>query len=133
MYKKVLFGLATIAGLVIAQAAQAQVPTKVTATTASTKTLTEEEKITHLISYVKAMKNCKLVRNGSEHIPEEAADHLQMKWKKHSSKISSAEEFIEHLATKSSMSGEYYIIRQDDGQEMKLQEILTRELQRIER
>ncbi|WP_242926837.1 DUF5329 family protein [Pontibacter vulgaris] len=132
MFKKAMLGLAVTACLLVAQAAHSQTNKDSTAAT-STTTISEEEKIDRLIAFVKNMKNCKLVRNGSEHIPAEAAEHLQMKRKNHGSKIKTAEDFIKYLATKSSMTGEYYIIRQDDGQEMKLQEVLTRELQRIER
>src|SRR5688572_16913794 len=77
--------------------------------------LTESQKIEHLIDHVANMKGAVFVRNGSDHSPAEAAKHLKDKWKRAGSKIKTAEQFIENLASKSSMSGEIYKIRFEDG------------------
>ena len=54
------------------------------------------------------------MRNGEEHTPQEAADHLRSKWKQSGEKIKTKQAFIDHLATKSSMTGElYYVILKD--------------------
>lgn len=55
------------------------------------------------------------VRNGEEHSPKEAADHLRSKWKKSGGKIKTKQAFIDYLATKSSMTGELYYVILTDG------------------
>ena len=102
-----------------------------TATTSASKTLSESEKITHLIESIRDMKGATFIRNGSEHSCQEAAEHLKAKWEKHGSKIKSAEDFILHLATKSSMSGETYKIRFPDGREEPTAEVLHQTLKQL--
>ena len=96
------------------------------------KALTESQKIEHLITSMRSLKGASFIRNGSDHTPQEAADHLEAKWKKHSDKIKSAEEFIKHLATKSSSSGEVYKIRFADGKIIPTSEVLWKELEQFE-
>lgn len=55
------------------------------------------------------------MRNGEEHSPKEAADHLRSKWKKSGGKIKTKQAFIDYLATKSSMTGELYYVILTDG------------------
>ena len=66
-----------------------------------------KDEIDHLLSYV-AASSCTFVRNGSEYGAVKARDHLADKYRFAGSRISTAEEFIEYLATKSSFSGEPY-------------------------
>lgn len=70
-----------------------------------------------LIETVRSLGGAVFIRNGSEHTPAEAADHLKLKWTKQSQKIRTAEDFIELCATKSIMSGSSYTIRFADGHE----------------
>src|SRR5574343_335083 len=58
------------------------------------------------------------VRNGEEHTPQEAADHLRSKWEKSGGKIKTKKAFIDHLATKSSMTGELYYVILKDGSKL---------------
>lgn len=69
-----------------------------------------EDEIDHLLSYV-AASSCTFVRNGSEYGAVKARDHLADKYRFAGSRISTAEQFIEYLATKSSFSGEPYHVR----------------------
>jgi hypothetical protein len=55
------------------------------------------------------------VRNGEEHSPKEAADHLRSKWEQSDGKIKTKKAFIDYLATKSSMTGELYYVILTDG------------------
>lgn len=55
---------------------------------------------------------CRFVRNGTEHPAPEAADHLRRKLTSVRRELS-PEQFIEHVASKSSMSGRPYAIRCD--------------------
>jgi hypothetical protein len=96
------------------------------------QTLTEEQKIERLIKYIAGMRNAVFIRNGSEHSPSEAAEHLKLKRKKAGSSIKTAREFIEKCATKSSMTGEAYSIKFADGRQRRSREVLTEELARIE-
>ncbi len=116
--------------LAAVQPALAQNPNGTINTTASTtkSALTESDKIGQLITEVRNMEGATFIRNGSEHSCQEAADHLQAKWEKHGSKIKTADDFIVHLATKSSMSGEMYKIRFTDGREVNTADILRERL-----
>ncbi|MEJ8756364.1 DUF5329 family protein [Pontibacter sp. H259] len=102
-----------------------------TAVAVSTKSLSESDKITQLIGCIRNMKGATFIRNGSEHTCEEAASHLQAKWEKHGSKIKSAEDFIEHLASKSSSTGEVYLIRTADGKEKPAGQVLQEALKQL--
>lgn len=94
--------------------------------------LTERQKVDRLIQYVRGMKGAVFIRNGSEHSCQEAADHLQTKWKKHRDRIQSAEEFIEELASRSGFSGDEYKIRFADGTIVTTNAVLKQELKRLE-
>jgi hypothetical protein len=59
--------------------------------------------------------DCLFVRNGTEHPPAEAESHLRMKYRKGARYISTADDFIARLASKSSWSGKpYQILCPDD-------------------
>lgn len=58
------------------------------------------------------------IRNGEEHSPKEAADHLRSKWKQSGGKIKTKQAFIDQLATKSSMTGELYYVILEDGSKL---------------
>lgn len=81
----------------------------------ASRQLTEEEKIERLIAHVEGMQGAAFIRNGESHDTHEAAAHLRKKWQAAGERISTAEEFIEHLASKSSLSGKAYEIRRPDG------------------
>lgn len=55
--------------------------------------------------------NCVFIRNGKEHGPEAAIEHLNLKRRRGKRYFSSADEFIENLASSSSWSGKPYHIR----------------------
>jgi hypothetical protein len=76
----------------------------------------EQQRIKGLIERVRKLEDAVFIRNGQEHTPEEAAEHLQRKWEAAGDEISTSEEFIEQIASKSSMSGEPYRIRFDRGE-----------------
>lgn len=65
------------------------------------------------------------IRNGTEHTPADAADHMALKRRNVGSRIKTAEDFIRYCATESSMSGKPYTIRLADGREVKSGEYLT--------
>jgi hypothetical protein len=77
--------------------------------------MTETKKIELLIETVERMEGAKFIRNGVEHETAEAAEHLRRKWKAAGDRIKTADDFIEHLASKSSTTGKPYEIRLPDG------------------
>lgn len=94
--------------------------------------LTENQKIDHLILFIRNLKGATFIRNGSEHSAVAAADHLQMKREKGGSRIKTAKDFIDKVASKSSISGEYYMIRFSNGKEFPAQMVLMNELKKLE-
>ena len=55
--------------------------------------------------------HCLFIRNGKEYSAPEAREHLQMKRKRGKRHYSDTEEFIEKIASKSSLSGKDYLIQ----------------------
>jgi hypothetical protein len=95
-----------------------------------TKPLTEKQKIEWLIAFI-AKQEGSFIRNGSEYTPSQAAEHLRMKWQKAGDKIKTAQDFIKHLASSSSMSGKPYQILLKNGQKVNVGALLNAELKRI--
>ena len=69
-----------------------------------------EQEIRYLLEFV-AASGCTFVRNGSDHSSAEAADHLRLKYERGRRYANSAEDFIDHLASQSSWSGDTYTVR----------------------
>ena len=66
------------------------------------------------------------IRNGNEHTAKEAAEHLRSKWEQTNGKIKTKKDFIEQLATKSSLTGELYLVQLKDGSKIKAEDWLTK-------
>ena len=94
--------------------------------------LTESEKIERLLDLVAGMEGATFIRNGTEHTAKEAADHLRSKWKAAGSRIQTARDFVEQIATKSSMSGKPYEIRGADGTVVPAGEFFATQLAQLE-
>lgn len=75
----------------------------------------QQARIEHLISSVEALNGAVFIRNGSEFDTKAAGEHLRMKLKKAGDKVQTAENFIDGIASKSSISGKPYQIRKPDG------------------
>ena len=84
--------------------------------------------IEHLLSYVENTE-CLYERNGTMHNGKDAVEHIKKKYNYFKDKINSTEKFIELSATKSTMSGKYYMILCKDKLPVKSQEWLLRELE----
>ena len=72
--------------------------------------------IDHILNAVVA-SSCVFIRNGKEHGPEAAKDHLTLKRNRGKRYYSNADEFIENMASSSSWSGKPYYIRCGDGEQ----------------
>lgn len=77
--------------------------------------LTEQQKIDALIHSVETLPGAQFIRNGSAYDGKAAADHLQTKRHYAGSRIKTANDFIERLASKSSMTGQPYQVRFANG------------------
>lgn len=75
----------------------------------------EDSRIEHLISSVEKLEGAKFIRNGSEYDSKTAGSHLRMKLAKAGDRVKTASDFIEGIASKSSITGKAYQIRKADG------------------
>jgi hypothetical protein len=88
----------------------------------------EKKKIEFLLSQIENQKGAKFWRNGSSYSPKQAVDHLRMKWEKAGKSIKTARDFIEKIASKSSMSGKAYEIEFEDGKKVQTSSFLNKRL-----
>jgi hypothetical protein len=93
--------------------------------------LSEAQKIDKLIAYIEATE-AKFIRNGTEYSGVDAAKHLRMKREKAGKKITTAKQFIDFLASKSSMSGEPYLMKFKNGTSLPVRDILYYQLKKLE-
>jgi hypothetical protein len=93
----------------------------------------ELARIERLIQFVESQQEIRFVRNGSTYSPKEAAKFLRGKFNKMGEHVATAQQFIEQIATKSSTSGEPYLIRLADGREIPSARFLGDELKRMDR
>jgi hypothetical protein len=93
----------------------------------------EQARIQRLIAYVEAQSTIRFVRNGSAYSSKEAAKFLRRKFEKMGEHVTNAQQFIEQIASKSSTSGEAYLIRFPDGRQVPAARFLGDELARMDR
>jgi hypothetical protein len=75
----------------------------------------ENARIQYLLASIETLTGAEFIRNGAAYDAQAAADHLRLKLRSAGSRVKTAEDFIVHCATQSSMSGEPYQIRFADG------------------
>ena len=88
-----------------------------------------QREITHLLSFVKHTQ-CKYERNGKRHNGSDAVKHIKKKYAYYQEDIGSTEAFIELSASKSSLSGQPYIIHCSGQKAISSNTWLTQELKR---
>jgi hypothetical protein len=93
----------------------------------------ERARIERLIAWVGAQKDLKFVRNGSAYSPADAAKFLRGKFDKMGEHVTTARQFIDEIASRSSTSGQPYLIRFADGRSVSAAQFLGDELQRMDR
>ena len=69
-----------------------------------------ETEIQHLLTTV-AESPCSFIRNGTTYSAEEAAAHLSTKYSRGKAYVRSTQQFIDRIASKSSLSAQPYRIR----------------------
>lgn len=91
-----------------------------------------EQEILHLFEYLKE-SNCEFNRNGSWYSSAEAVKHLETKYNYLMKKglINTAEQFIDRAASRSSMSGQSYLVRCNDPKPIRSSDWFTDELKRF--
>jgi len=75
----------------------------------------EQKKIDYLIGSIETLEGATFIRNGSAYDAAKAADHMRTKLRYAGDRIQTADQFIDELGTKSSMSGVKYLIKLKDG------------------
>ena len=93
----------------------------------------EASKIEALIQAVaKLQDQATFIRNGTAYDAKAAADHLRLKWKNAGRRVKTAQDFIRGCATGSSMSGQPYRIRFQDGREITSADFFWTELKKVD-
>ncbi len=93
-------------------------------------TYTEEQKINHLIIYIGGL-DAVFIRNNTEHSAKEAMEHLKRKRQRAGKRVKTVDDFITLLASRSSISGNPYIIRFKNGKEFRCEMVLRLELKKL--
>lgn len=88
----------------------------------------EQARIDFLLRTVETSEGLTFIRNGKAHDAQDAASHLRRKLDYVGERIQTAEQFIEHAATESSMTGRNYKIRLRDGTTVDAGDYLTKQL-----
>lgn len=86
-----------------------------------------DREIRHLLDFV-AASSCTFIRNGDPHAAKDAADHLAMKYERARSRLQSAEQFIDKVASQSYLTGRQYRVQCPGQVEMATAEWLGAEL-----
>ena len=92
----------------------------------------QKAEVEHLLAFVENA-SCTIIRNGKTHDSADAVSHIKKKYAYFKSKISSTEDFIELSATKSTLSGKYYMVSCGDGEQIKTRDWLLDELEEYRR
>ena len=87
----------------------------------------QRAEIDHLLNFVR-QSNCKMFRNGKLYGGVAAAAHIEKKFDYYLDEIHSTEKFVELSATRSLLSGKFYMVRCGDGDRIRARDWLLREL-----
>jgi len=86
--------------------------------------------VNHLLAFVKE-SGCIINRNGTDHPAVKGISHIEKKYDYFRDDITSTEEFIEYSATKSTMSGDFYMVSCPGKESIRTQDWLMAELKRF--
>jgi hypothetical protein len=93
---------------------------------------TEHEKIELLLAAIESAEGDVFIRNDVAHSAKDAAEHLRTKWQTAGNEIKTVDDFIDKIASKSSLSGEPYRVRLVDGEVVPASDYLRDKLREIE-
>lgn len=102
-----------------------------TGTLSAAPSAREKQRIDALIAAVEK-SGLIFIRNGSEHSAADAASHMRLKVNNAGNRISTAEQFIDYLASKSSITGSPYFLKFPDGRTEKAGIWLHRKLKELD-
>lgn len=123
--------LLVVVGIVAgASPAQSQAP-RALSTSTTRPVMTETAKIEHLIRYVATLDGAVFVRNGTDYTPKDAAEHMRSKLQAAGRQITTAKQFIDLAASRSSLTGQEYRVRLKEGKTVTSQSLLSLELERM--
>ncbi|BBU95056.1 DUF5329 family protein [Providencia hangzhouensis] len=79
--------------------------------------LSPEEKVRteSLLAELGKQQNLTFTRNGTEHSAADAESHLRLKLRKTEKRLKTTEQFIDNVASKSSITGEEYQVKDAQG------------------
>ena len=83
--------------------------------------------IEHLLNFIRN-SSCIIDRNGKTYAGVKAISHIEKKYAYFEDEIETTEDFIELSASKSTMSGKYYMVRCGDAEQIRTREWLMQEL-----
>ena len=89
------------------------------------QTAGEEAKIEALLAKVALETDVQFVRNGKDYDATTAAKFLRGKWDRQRTEIKTTQDFIDRVASKSSTSGQPYLIRFKNGRTVECRKFLT--------
>ena len=92
----------------------------------------EQARIDRLIDFVESRKDVIFIRNGKDYSCEDAANFMRGKMKMMGEHVSTAQHFIDQIASKSSTTGQPYLVRFPDGKSQPVAKFLGDELQRMD-
>ena len=85
---------------------------------------TMDDEIDYLLSEI-GKSHCTFIRNGKRYSGQDARAHIRSKYRYNAELVHSTEEFIEKIASESSMSGKPYLIRCSGQDEQRVGEWFT--------
>lgn len=86
-----------------------------------------DQTVQHLIGYVSG-SGLTFIRNTSEYAPDQAAEHMNRKYQHFRDDIETPGDFIKLCATKSLLSGQPYLVVDDQGKQLRTSDWLRAEL-----
>ena len=95
------------------------------------KPLTEAQKIEKLIVAVGQLQEAEFIRNGTAYPTDQAVSHLRTKLKNAGKKVKTVQDFIDGIASSSSLSGEPYQIKFKDGRQITAKAFLEAKLKEM--
>lgn len=75
----------------------------------------EKARTESLLAELGKQQNLTFTRNGTEHSATDAESHLRLKLRKTEKRLNTTEQFIDNVASKSSITGEIYQVKDAQG------------------
>ena len=94
---------------------------------------TERARIERLILFVEGQHDIQFIRNGTSYSCQDAAKFMRGKFEMMGEHVTTSQQFIDQIASKSSTTGKPYFIRFADGKTMPAAAFLGDELKRMDR